>query len=442
MESKKIRRQQGGCCQRHFHLREGLGAFWIRSFKVTFLPLFIFLALASSALAENYQVEGDFNYQVFDQDGNVTVHLHRTFKVAVTGCNWSASTAPAELDETYPVMSYEARTDGTNVYSSSIFNLKYDQAKGLAALIKSMKWDTNAMLAKATSPEDKKLIQSMFEPAPSARRNDAVGKIMRGTTPQYGFDLIGPCWMAFGSGCYFDTVKTNRAPRMSPYDYPKQMMDDPLVPGTWQISPEAPHLPVRVTLQHSGLHYARNADGYKSTPFVAPYNLGFTNILYEVLSSTNIGGLVFPQSFRMTDYFPCKGVTDDKTLLKTVALIEGRVTRIQLGTFAGGPVRVPVNTVVEDMRFKYQGYNKMRTSNENARLYPPGLHYLAQSNQFLGGTNINELTRLDRAARLSEKKRQSNIKLVSSATLAILLIGFVIMARAVIKRKLGKPEKN
>ncbi len=423
----------------HFSKNESrsFAAWWrqINRLRRHFLAGVFFIGFGFSALAQEYQVEGDFTYEAFNKNGVLEAHFENTFKIIVSGCKWSISAQPAVITDLEPISLSESRTDGTNVYKINTFNPIYDREKGLAAVISKHHLDTNSMVAKGTAAQ-KNRMKILVDTSPKTSINNAVGEIYSGTLPRFGSDFLAPLWLAYASSCFFENTKTNEAPRMAQFDFPRQAKDDYMVKADWQLSAEAPHLPTRVALLNNGTHYViQGRDSIKLTPYLPPYNTLFTNVLYEMLAQTNAGGLSFPATFRLSHFVPISNGTGSSQL-KTTSVIEGHTRRISLESLAVTTPSVSTNTIIQDMRFKLELASSRAVTQRT--VLRQSMNYLVKPNSTLGGTNINQLTQLDRERWAEGKRRQNKIKLVSNLALGILILGFTIVAVVVIKKGKNK----
>ena len=120
-------------------------------------------------------------------------------------------------------------------------------------------------------------------------------------------------WLAYGSRPYFESLKTNMvnpfyhqwAGRWGFAGYQQE--------GRWKLANTVPRLPLVMTYMNPGLKWIRPVEnGVLTTnfifvPYSAPYNEGFTNGHYQVLATTNVGGLILPTEFQFDEYQPAGG---------------------------------------------------------------------------------------------------------------------------------------
>jgi len=134
--------------------------------------------------------------------------------------------------------------------------------------------------------------------------NTAVARRYKGELFHMRFvDEVSPIWLAFASGCYFKN-------RTNDYVEPGFVFDSVQEYGPperkrlksfWRLNEFKPFMPVSVVYIGVGKIKGPNGDLIDRP---SPYNNGFTNAVYRIISTTNINGVEFPQHSKLEIFRP------------------------------------------------------------------------------------------------------------------------------------------
>ena len=151
-------------------------------------------------------------------------------------------------------------------------------------------------------------------PRPAGHRSTQKLILYPGPVPWDCREKVLPfLWLAYGSRPYFESLKTNMvnpfyhqwAGRWGYAGYQQE--------GRWKLADTVPRLPLAMTYLNPGLQWIRPVENgvlttnFVFVPYSAPYNKGFTNGHYQVLATTNVGGLVLPTEFQFDEFHPAGG---------------------------------------------------------------------------------------------------------------------------------------
>ena len=242
------------------------------------------IAFCQCCMSQTFEVQGTTVHQIFSGGSNILVKGMETistnkFTVSVSGCKFK-------------------------VHVELPFGQTYE-----------------------TGFEDQTLFTLISIPTPSNAVMNAI--VESNEIPPDDGTAINYLWLAYASSCYFAKVNTNRLT-------PIWMMDDPslrdsgfTVPGYWECTAQPPHLPMQVVYLSDGIYRGVGNEGSPVTfKYRPPFDMGFTNAEYKVLTSTNVGELVIPTQFSFTRYY----VTGQKRFVRT--LTQAYVSKVQLVTTA------------------------------------------------------------------------------------------------------------
>ena len=137
-------------------------------------------------------------------------------------------------------------------------------------------------------------------------------------------------WLAFGSGPYFASLKTNMVKPFyhsssSRWYFHLGYQQE----AKWRLADTLPRLPMEVTYLNPGTKLERErVNGVTTTnlvsvPYSPPYDKGFMNAQYRVMAQTNIGGLTLPTEFQFAEYSPAGNGSVD-----AVRTVRGRVHKL------------------------------------------------------------------------------------------------------------------
>ncbi|NJO55785.1 MAG: hypothetical protein HC834_04835 [Rhodospirillales bacterium] len=166
--------------------------------------------------------------------------------------------------------------------------------------------------------------------------------------PRDDYSGISYLWLAYCSNCYFDALDGDRL-------QPVWMLDDALlreegftVRGLFS-RPDG-FLPSEVAYLHDGLMRIRSRGERKAFRAPAPFDRGFTNAVFKVLSATNLGGVSIPLEFEFLRFGLNQGEGGPQLNLRS--RIVGTVNRVTSRVVPQDFVRALEGTAfVQDLRF-------------------------------------------------------------------------------------------
>ena len=271
---------------------------------------------------EQYQVKGTVVGTAYEANGQPRQQPleNHDFTIEVSDCKWEMTlkltrgTADyfrrlsADTGRTFAFPDYETYSfDGTDLYCFHDFETSFG--------------DYSAKM------------RDGGRPIPPANDNRAGGTVVAGEISHSAED-DGLIWLAYASGCYFK----HRSDKMLEVTWRWGFAEarGMLRPGqsvkrfaTWELQPNPPHLPKRVT-------YYFGAAG------------SFTNAELTVLAVTNINGVTLPMESTFDVY------RKDVSTSELSLLIHYDIKTTQIGKFNRRfvyPPSVPVLTMVADLRF-------------------------------------------------------------------------------------------
>jgi hypothetical protein len=171
----------------------------------------------------------------------------------------------------------------------------------------------------------------------------------RADVPEDDYSGISFLWLAYCSSCYFASVSDHKYK-------PVWLLDDHALRGE-QFAMEGiltlmeTGLPERLIYLSDGLMRARGPNGRIILRSPSPYNNGFTNAVYKVTASTNVGNLSLPSAFSFTRYGLTKAEGNVASLYVR-SQINGNVENVFIPISASDMIP-PLNgvTFVQDKRF-------------------------------------------------------------------------------------------
>jgi len=222
--------------------------------------------------------------------------------------------------------------------------------------------------------------------------NSSGGAIEINDIPNNKADYAIPVWLAFGSHCYFDTVKGHQVKSFFDWAQPDRSMLNRLIEVDFKRSDQPPHAPTYI--------YSKDL-----------------NRIYRVLDFTNFGGLLLPKEFVVECFRPGLDIATNRPVFSyhgILSEISGQVAPQNFAPILDG------RTYTEDRRFV------QRT--------PPisQINYLNKSNQWLS-TNDPQLIALSGQQRLFQPP-ETTAHPHRALVLILLVCPTLIFAIAVILR--------
>jgi hypothetical protein len=254
------------------------------------------------------------------------------FEVFVKGNRWLIRTVPFGLltnSSSTTVESYQAGTDGTNVYSVAVHNPLYDKRRGQEEALATLRAEEEQLLAgKDTNPQLLSATRRMIDNLSRQRsmpeaRNQATGEIIVGTIPPFREDeLIAAIWLALCSQPVIGV--TNLAPAV----FHAKSGDEPLnselfVDAEVRRSAQFPYVPEFVGFSNTGVRLPSGvASGAQPKPYKGlegPFRVA----TYEASISRH-GALALPSAFEIRRY----AVSTKSGLPQLRYQITGRISEV------------------------------------------------------------------------------------------------------------------
>jgi hypothetical protein len=277
-----------------------------RAIRFTTILLFTIEMCLANGMAQSYKADGRMTYMVRNPHGALDIMCHFTFTIWVNGRKWFIETSVNGRKDLEP---YEDAYDGQYVYSLTTF------------------------IDKLGAPHSSGIIES----------NDV---------PQESSFYASPIWLALGSSHYFQSITNNLFQpiwHLSDITLRNKRFSDV---GKWIKQDASPFLPEEVTYYSDGKIYFTDSYGNsRVSRYPAPYDNGFIEAEYNVITHTNVGGITLPQHFVFIRYMPRPyGRSTNDTVI--MCKYDGTVTNISSENIREGyiPVLSPP-TYVDDRRF-------------------------------------------------------------------------------------------
>ena len=135
-------------------------------------------------------------------------------------------------------------------------------------------------------------------------------------------------WLALASGCYFKGVTGTTALDIHPLDAPQAgHFVRRELPCTFQLSTEAPYLPVQVQYTWTNVLLMFPNGRLVDRPLPAAFKGSFLAMDLKSEQFTNVGGMHFPTKFEIREYMPLPTATNESDFRCTL-VVRGLVTAI------------------------------------------------------------------------------------------------------------------
>jgi hypothetical protein len=132
--------------------------------------------------------------------------------------------------------------------------------------------------------------------------NRISGFIERRRFPRDDSSNINYLWLAYGSGCYFDAATNDLVDPLWVLDNPAREGLNSSVRATWERN-QLERVPRRVTYLGDGYWHTLTTTGKPlDAAMPVPFDKGFTNAIYRVLSVTNFYDTFIPTEFIFTRF--------------------------------------------------------------------------------------------------------------------------------------------
>lgn len=122
---------------------------------------------------------------------------------------------------------------------------------------------------------------------------------------------VAPIWMAYASTITLRSNSSGRLPILWHTKAESLFYLNYSVPVTVAFDSEPPYFPVSIVFRNEGMLFdtERDATGVviKTNRLSPPYDAGFTEAEYKLLTVTNVAGIRFPSEFEFTVFRPKRG---------------------------------------------------------------------------------------------------------------------------------------
>jgi hypothetical protein len=185
----------------------------------------------------------------------------------------------------------------------------------------------------------------------------AFGRVQLGSVPHFNdAEAICILWLAYASSSYFSSRTNNHIEPV--YWFGGQSFFDQKItlPGEWVLEKDSPYLPIRVVYFNDGFTRGLNGSGAPQVvPNQAPWQNGYTNAVYYVERSSEVGQRRIPSSFTL-DIFRPKPTGKSSTDLLLSRAFEFTLTNTPpwdgIENFIPS---IPGRTYLKDRRFAHSG---------------------------------------------------------------------------------------
>jgi hypothetical protein len=257
---------------------------------VLFLSFFLWSSQSVPAQPA-YELHGIIQDERYVESLRSNVTNTGSFSVYVNDCGWLIRGDIPHLDRTTGVREIGS-TNGTEIFEVSL-------------LIMPQFAPQESSEAKSDSAADPSPAQAQ----PISTRQGFQAFVKPGPMPASCSPSDGRfahLWLMFASRCFFAGREDSEI--LAAYDINSCVTrgNDYTMEGAWVLSTAQPGLPLSLAyINRRGHPFARDAEGNRTfVPFDPPFDAGFTNALYTVTGTTNVGRLVLPTGFIFERFRP------------------------------------------------------------------------------------------------------------------------------------------
>jgi hypothetical protein len=228
-------------------------------------------ATTTSSNFNQYTCEGYGSWTDYNASNGITESGTYLFQVEVSDTRWRIRTVEPQADEDCREVTY----DGTNIFYLCLF--------------------------------DKNVARRQLH-GEKVGVNTAGGTVWKRDGPNlWCYHATGPPWLAYASSPYFRSVQTNEielccgmytaSGGLLPAGYYRQTRR-----ADWSTGSSPPHLPSHVTYYEGRAKVLVTENRIFTKDYPKPFNNGFTNTVYGIERTTNVGNYVFPQRSTLLAY--------------------------------------------------------------------------------------------------------------------------------------------
>lgn len=420
-------------------IRRGQYPLWrsLRAFN-TVLKLPVVLLLFPQVSSA---VEGDGRMGQYQVSGVITIRGAEfnfaekafNFQVFVKHDQWLIKMVPFEYSTNRSRSIYsslQAGTDGTNIYSLSVYNSEYDRETNQKTALQELKKIEAKMLDRGATAAELAPVQTYItlisknldanQATNRMSRNQAIGEIRPGPFPMLSTDNpLASLWLAYCSTKVFGLWGTNVAPAIffqGDKQYPYAFVKASVIK-----SPSFPYLPQHIDFDNR-VELVLN-DG-------SPENLGNTTgvatdwlAMYTVNSFQDVGELSVPSKFLLSKFSLSAQSKQTNLNVEISARVNDVSDAVALSEFIP---REPVVTAVTDFR-----YPKTHPSY--------GVRVFSKSNEWPTVYEVQNAKEF--VSRTTTKRRSDNLPNPKRFTVLVCFT-LSLIALSVLVWKNNKPQNN
>jgi hypothetical protein len=351
---------------------------------------------ASSASAE-FKASGILTYSTSESGGALIKRSSRVFSVSVLGNHFCIETGP----------------DANRILST-----------------KHLGTATNSFKITRLAPVNEKTVRVKVGPKWVDLPSAALDKYPGAATtiiafpwapPAADWGLTLPLWLGFCSQDYLNIhSKKHRIDSVSiASDGIREASIE--VPAEWKLSTERPFLPISIMYLSDGKKYSFENGELIAKNVARPFPGANTNLMYQVLTWTNIANLQLPQEFELTIFDPLMSVDKKTPELKVTAYYHGHLTNVTTLVDADEiALHIPERARIVEKRFSRESIPVIQVA------------YTATNGQLLDLESVRKLPEYQRAYRESVQRIEVPLKRFAIYTVfgvIVIFPGVVLIAK-------------
>jgi hypothetical protein len=290
-----------------------------------------------------------------------------SFKARSNGKEWFIRCEPDEFKTNCASSmceAFEASSDGTNVYSISIFNKQFDPQASHKRALDLLRIQEKQLVEANGDPAALLSLRGIIKSIQDSDseemkrypvRNQAGGSIHLGLIPKFDqLDLIAPIWLALCSEKMFQSIPQGLSPAFfnDISTSPLAEVTNIFVPGSWELFSEGRKFPARVSFTNDGSFFgiAIGSSARKITLLKPKTHPPYRAALFEAGKSKQYGNFTLPESFSISIFSTGEEVSH---ALETelVFKIEAVVTNVSGGIITAPAPDQAVLATITDHRF-------------------------------------------------------------------------------------------
>lgn len=425
----------------HFNAQRIVAA--IRGALMTWLKVLVGMALLSGADAIeatnnqlNCSVEGEIVSSDFSMEGTFIREEKQSFRVWLQDDLWFIRISPAKSLRDLSYIDYtDIGTDGLDLYRLSVFNPNFDADAATKVALKNLDELITRVRGNGEDPTQYEAQKRHFikfpikKPDLQRSQNQALTVARPQPFVQYEYnEASAVVWLAYCSRSYLNENRTGKLPQVWRYDVYNQSGITNILPAILTRSVGFPYLPQQVVYANDGAEYElTNGVSLIRRRLLPPFENGYTNALYQVITFTNINGITLPTEFIIDSFRRRPGARKSSDLWINTR----QQGKLSLVIFPCGrtnflPVS-PVPTLVDDFR---SGRGR--------------LQYLSPRGQMLTTTNQDKLIAFERDIHMdlaaTRKKKRTIFAILVGACFILGFWFFFAIGRVGAKGKTDKQQ--